>query len=650
MISRLLLLLVACHSTQAWWLSDAYEKIMSVTRYSEIPLPDAVLNEPMMNKKGSREVAEVDFAAETLQLRLQNNFLCHDDQLAKMLYARKNRDRPLPLNFWRSLPAQILCQPDESRGVIQSGYIDCRIEITVNGRTFGGKFATFYMVSPDPLTGQFAEKKMQKFAARCDAHLERAQKLNTIEKLKGLKALFESTSSERRLISPFHPACSTFDIQVRVPTFSPFGQETEREVTCKLILVSDLIGEEDCTFSIFSKANPLLMYRLLYDPQYPLPGLRDQHIRSAPLPSPKMTDKDRVGAHVIDARDFLKERNKTNAVWTAVTQTYSEGMEEMMIRKIVPSVIELLEGVKRDDPHVRALDLTCPLAYQTGHQLAPPTTSVFELDLFVRVFTGQTPGLWVIARSQNMLEAAASNYVTTPRESQTLSEFRKWTTNPADRLLWAKYHITNGLKGLFLIIIWDNNLSAYANWYDQMDAKSSLFLSSSQPMAMAKSSRVVVQQLPRNPSSTSPTNSLVVGGDESGGATATGELYPNLNKLQVQEDDRSDAELEAAEQFYRQGLKPKQPSKPEPVVSSLADDFVEIARGQPQVNLPPVDIKDNYAPLQQPQQPESSKPQPNEDQAPLQQQPESSKPQLGPRNSGSAKVPHHQQSSRKVKK
>lgn len=461
-------------------------------------------NDPALSKAiGYRPVTSVDYASDTLELYLQNNVIGYDDKLAARQYTRRNKGREPPADFWRSIPVSVECKPNESHGVLSSGYITCSVTLSEPERpVLSASFASYYLISPDPITGVYPEKKIAKFNAYVEELQTAAKQLAQLEELKPLIALFGSTSMGRRRFSPFHPSHAAFDLPVWMP-HSPTEFAEEVEVICKLVLLTPARG--GCDMTLFAANHPHLMYRLLYDPQNALPA----GVPTMVDPPTSLIFAEHVKQHAIDTHAFLTEllrTDKSERVWT-IKSRESSLQNRAMQAPLAQNVMALLRSVGNDDGSVTAIDCTRTLAYRTGSLLAPPTTSCFELDLFRRVLVGRVPGLWLIVRGQNTYEAYFSNLVNMPYKMQTNDEFTKWRPEGGSSLSWSKYHIHNGTKGLFIIILWDDDMEKYAQWYEQFDISQMTKIQTTCPVQIPNGGRVAVQPVASINTGNSPSGS-----------------------------------------------------------------------------------------------------------------------------------------------
>ncbi len=359
------------------------------------------------------------------------------------------------------------------------GHIICSATLAEKDReSISAPFAMYYMMVKDP-DGLYNQEKLSTYK-RYKAGLERqAADLKSNVACESLMFLFSSTSYGRRMFSPFHPENACFPLKVMMPDDFAVGAGSER--TCQLVLVS----REDGGVNFFDMINNALtiLYRILTDPHQSLPFAAPFQVQPpAILPA---LDGTQVLDHAKQALSFFKEhllsesRNQVRQ-WELLEQNG----DSRLPKRISQEILSLLEEASRnDESNYKYIDCSHLLAYMTHSLMAPPTRAVHGLDLFRRVLIGNKPGLWIVIRGQNSFESAFTKVLSnTYMNFQTTQEFQKWTPDGPDvsrSLQYTKFHVKSSLKGLFIIVLWDDDLQKYQDWYPPYQNSLSEFLKSS---------------------------------------------------------------------------------------------------------------------------------------------------------------------------
>jgi hypothetical protein len=477
-------------------------------------------------------------------------------------------------------PVFVECRVDENKSLQTHGYIDCYVSMAVGTRIEKERFARYYVATKHtkqerlkklekqerlalkiegkpadkPKAGEKKEAKkeekaeeskskdrvaafsrnkqarIREFMAQLHTYAQTAKSQNSC-----IRKLFRSTSYSRRLFSPFHPKSCCPQIKFR-------NAKGEEKVSFAFLLPVVKDGEDGMVDIVkaWAQASPNLFYRVLADPQLPLPEDCRAELPVVP-PEPVQVDPYVVEAYVEGVKVFINQKMKQLAQSEWIEESTDEESGNPISQRLGSHIMDLLQGVSAGMPGFEFLDVSQPLPFLTASPKQPLVPECLGLGLFSRVLHGTQPGLWVTIRGQNQLEShtnAIGNLISscvgkgvtsalariTPalkNPDQTTAEFMAFEPLLGNQMMVKKYHISRGNRSLFVVILWDEKILGPLEEGSRTDSPLSSKKQSQEELAPRKIAVVSQQQ------------------------TGTG-LYPSLASLEPKRLEKPSSPKEAS--------------------------------------------------------------------------------------------------------
>lgn len=417
------------------------------------------------------KMKDVDYCAEQITFTLQQALDYADHDYFRNYERMRALGTEVPKKEWRRLPAKVWCLPDSSF----DGYIDCFLAmLDFDNKQHSAHIGRFFVISSadKEIDGGFYRTHWDQLVQGLMTYS--LGKLGS-DRAVCIRDIFDSRPYPLQILSPYHQNKSTFDFLVL--------HGDGRSQKFYAILVPTLfVGRGMESIDLFESLidnNTLIFNRLMMDPTEPYPPscAAKPNVKSLlPVVDPKPSEepRDNLGAHFVDIQQALREiygrSYSASRQWSC---PHAFANNQMMNGAIVDEVLSVLSTAAFDVAGTELIDCSHPLPVITGSAKCPKTKAVIGSTMFNRLL--YRPGLWIAVRGQNRVEARASGYSRTdvsgygasPSYSTqsylplavTTDDFYSFDITDNPGLSYHKLHLFKASKGLFLIVIWEENVS-----------------------------------------------------------------------------------------------------------------------------------------------------------------------------------------------
>lgn len=351
-------------------------------------------------RQQAEDKTDLDFCADALELLLKQA-VEHADETYLLAYTQlSERGKLVPRLQWRKQPVEIWCTPD----LLAAGHIDCYAsvqEIQLNGPALihSIQIARYFVAPKAELETDGSSLRSHFGLLETDlktyAFGEGSTKMGAC-----LQALFKQSPLKLRLISPYHPEASSFELLV----FKP-GEAARSFQACLVpaFQVPSLARDMDVLQS-FACSSPTVFLRLFADPLFPV---SPAFIELFPPVHPRPSQESRrsLRTHLEDAQEALKQFYlRYETVWECEN---AHSPNRSMPHPIYEVVLHILQEVERDLESTMLLDCSQPLPMLSGSTQCPRTKGVLGSSMWTRAMC--RAGLWIALRGQNWVESATGS-------------------------------------------------------------------------------------------------------------------------------------------------------------------------------------------------------------------------------------------------
>lgn len=457
--------------------------------------------------KDPSQMRDVDYCAEQIAFTLQQAVDYADNDYIRNYERMRVMQMEVPKKEWRRRPAKVWCKPDDSF----DGYIDCHMAmLDFDDKQHSGNIGRFFVISAadKDIEGGFYRTHWDQLVQSLQTYS--LAKISS-DRAVCLRELFDARPYPLQILSPYHLNKAMFDFLV-------LRSDGVSQKFYAILVPTMFVSRAQETLDLFEGLvdnTPVIFNRMMMDPTEPYPASCMPKANSPPflpLIHPKISEepRDNLGGHLVDVQQALKEfygRSYGKGQWSC-PHTFAN--RHMMNGALVDEVLAMLSTAAINVGAAELLDCSHPLPVITGSPKSPRTKAVIGSTMFNRVL--YRPGLWVAVRGQNCVEARTTGYPQSEGSGYgrsrletsyipyavTTADFYTFDITDNPGLSFQKFHLFKASKGIFMIIIWEENvemITAHIPQLPMLESQVDFFGGHNNAMPFSNQGRAEFQQL-----------------------------------------------------------------------------------------------------------------------------------------------------------